>query len=310
MKFKLFLSGLIISLAAVTVSAQTPREEYIEKYNRLVQKVGASGLGIETLLDKWLAEYPEDIDANLGRFLFEYSKSQTSKVVQKDTNKYLGQAPVLSLADSLGNKANYFEELFFDDELFGKALTSIDKVIRMAPDRIDLRYYKVSALVGYEKEKPELALNELKGIIDYNVIQKPKWTHPEYEVNEDFFLAAIQDYCVLFFKYETPAAYEAFGSLVQRVLDYYPKKSMFLSDMGSYWFVYKKDYKKALKYYNQALKINPKDNVAIRSCVMLCRNTKDTKLEKKYLEMMVKYAEKELDRQSAQVRLDFLNGKK
>ena len=79
--------------------------------------------------------------------------------------------------------------------------------------------------------------------------------------------------------------------------------------MGSYYFVYKKDDKTALKYYNKVLKLNKEDNTAIRSCILLARNSKNVKLEKKYLEMMAKYGEAETDRQSAQVRLEFLNKK-
>ncbi|MBQ2090723.1 MAG: hypothetical protein II466_03860 [Bacteroidales bacterium] len=309
------LITIVCALAVASVSMATyaqdkeSRESYQEKYNRMVTKSGASGLGIETLLDKWLADYPDDSDALLGKFLYWYSKSQTSKVVPKEQKKFLGQEPVLSLADSLGKTSYYFEELFFDDEVFGNALKAADKMIRVYPDRIDLRFYKIAALTGYEKEKPELAPAELRSLIDFNASQRPTWQHPEFVVDEDFFNAAIQEYCVTFFRYATPAAYEAFRSIAQRMLDYYPDNTMFLNDMGSYYFVYKKDDKTALKYYNKVLKLNKEDNTAIRSCILLARNSKNVKLEKKYLEMMAKYGEAETDRQSAQVRLEFLNKK-
>ena len=72
----------------------------------------------------------------------------------------------------------------------------------------------------------------------------------------------------------------------------------------------KKDYKKALKYYNQVLKKHPDDVTAIRNSILLARAKKDVKLEKKYLAMMVQHGETEVDRASAQARLEALNRKK
>ena len=71
----------------------------------------------------------------------------------------------------------------------------------------------------------------------------------------------------------------------------------------------RKDSKSALKYYNKVLKKAPDDITAIRNCVVLARNAKDVKLEKKYLPMLIKYGETEADRESARVRLDYLNKK-
>ena len=307
---KTIICGLLVAAMALPLAAQTEtKESYQEKYNRMVQKSGAAGLGIETLLNKWLADYPGDADALLGKFLYYYAKSQTSQVVVKDKKKFLGQDPVLTLADSLGKVSYYFEELFFDDDVFGQAMQAADKMIRSYPDRIDLRFYKIAALTGYEKENPDMALSELRSLVDYNASVKPAWVHPEYVVNEDFITAAIQEYCVNFFRYATPASYEAFRSLSQRMLDYYPDNTMFLNNMGSYYFVVAKDEKNAQKYYSKVLKIKKDDNTAIRSCILMYRQSKNVKMEKKYLELMAKYGESDTDRQSAQMRLEFLNKK-
>ena len=49
---------------------------------------------------------------------------------------------------------------------------------------------------------------------------------------------------------------------------------------------------------------------AIKNVIILARNSKDEKLEKKYLPLMLKYSTEEADKLAAQARLDFLNGKK
>ena len=49
---------------------------------------------------------------------------------------------------------------------------------------------------------------------------------------------------------------------------------------------------------------------AIKNVIILARNDKNEKLEKKYLPMMMKYSQDEAEKLSAKARLDFLNGKK
>jgi tetratricopeptide (TPR) repeat protein len=94
------------------------------------------------------------------------------------------------------------------------------------------------------------------------------------------------------------------------MLSFNPNQPLYLDNMGSYYLVFQKDSKKALKYYNKVLKKHPDDITAIRNCVVLARKDKNVKLEKKYLEMMVRYARAESDRLSAEGRLTVLNSQK
>lgn len=309
MKKNLLTAALVLAVFPALAQSQTA-EEYMKRYENLVSRVGTSGLGVETLLDKWEADWPEDLDMLQARFLFCFDKSQSVQMVAREQARFLGQEPTLALKDSLGKDVNYFQETFYDDELFGQGIRYIEKAIQLAPERLDLRFNKVAALVGYEKESPDMALSDLKSLIDYNASQKPKWQYPGITVDKDYFDAAIQEYCFVFFKYATPRCYDAFRDLSQKMLDYEPNNTLFLDNLGSYYLVAKRDDKNALKYYNKVLKIKKEDITAIRNCVLLARNSKDTKLEKKYLPMLAQYAETETDKAAARARLEFLSGKK
>ena len=308
---RFFLTAALAALAVLPAFAQTQTpEEYYKRYETLVARVGSSGLGVENLLDTWEADYPDDSDMLQARFLYCFDKSGKPDLVLKSQSRFLGEEPMLALKDSLGNDVNYFQEMFYDDELFGQAITYIDKAIQKEPNRLDLRFNKITALVGYEKESPDMALAEVKSLIDYNAALKPHWTYPGYEVDKEYFNASVQEFCYAFFRYGTPRSYDAFRDISLKMLDLEPNNTLFLNNMGSYFLVAQHDNKAAQKYYDKVLKIDKSDMTAIRNCILLARNAKDTKLEKKYLPMMVKYGETQADKASAQARLDALNTKK
>jgi tetratricopeptide (TPR) repeat protein len=296
-----------VLLAVLSVSAQNSEQDYLNRYNLLLKHLGPSGVGIETLLDKWEAAYPEDINMILGKFSYYFAKSQNTEVVRKEQPKFLGQSPVMTLKDSLGHPVNYFEETFFADSLFGKAEYQIDKIIKKYPDRLDFRFLKVSALIAYEKESPDMALSELKALVNYNCIDSPSWKYPNVEVDQDFFKAAIQDFCFAFYKTGTASSYSAFKDISELMLKYYPVDPLFMDNMGSYYLVAAGNPKMALKYYNKVLKNNPGDITAIKNSILLARNEKNRKLEKKSLQRLVKYSQDSTERKSAEIRLESLH---
>ena len=307
---KRFLSFLLALALPLTLLAQTAQEDYVRRYNNLVSRVGPAGVGVETLLDKWAEDHPDDLEQLLARFSFWFTKAQTTNVIQLSQDRYLGREPLLPMTDSLGRKSNFFEDVTYDDEMFGQALEALDKAVALNPQRLDLRLLRIDALTAYEKGSPDMALSALKALADENYRQHPAWTHGSVEkVDDEVFKAFIQDYCFSFFRLGTDSSAEAFKSLSEHMLNYSKNDPLFLDNIGSYWLVSKKDYKKAQKYYDQVLKKHPDDVTAIRNGVLLARQKKDVKLEKKYLTMMAQYGETEVDRQSAAARLQALNQK-
>lgn len=304
---------LIPALVAVLVSIQFPahaqkpsQADYLDRYTLLVNKLGVEGVGVETLLQRWGKDYPDDMDMLLGKFTYYLSKSQSNSMEKIDASKYLGEAPALTLKDSLGNDVNYFQVTNYDDELFGQATQAIDKAIGLAQDRLDLRLYKIAALIGYEKGSPDMALSGLKELIDYDGHSHPTWIYPGLEPSPDLFPSLVQEYCYTFFRQATPASYEAFKEVSEKMAGYYPKNTVFLTNIGSYYLVYKHDSKNALKMYNKVLKKDPGDYTAIKNCVLLARSDKNKKLEKKYLAMLAKVTPDETEKLQAEARLKSL----
>ena len=297
-------------MCLVPLRAQDSKEEFLRRYNNLVERVGADGLGIETLLNKWEAAWPEDPNQMLARFSFCFARSRQTRVVPMDRDRYLGNPPLVPMKDSLGNKVNYFEVTDYDDALFADANAAIGKAIATAQHRLDWRMHKINALLAYEKESPDMTLQELKSLATFHYTRKPDWEHEQLgKVTPEQFEANMQDYCAALFRINSPVSLEAFKALSEHLLTYSKDNPLYLDNLGSYYLVNKNN-KMARKYYDQVLKKHPGDMTALKNCLLMARSTKDIKTEKKYLALMAVHGETETDRASAQARLDAYQRKK
>lgn len=298
-------TGLVVAMlfAATMLFAQTSAQEYLSRYVLLVNKLGPDGLGVETLVKKWEADFPDDVDMLCAKYNYYHTKSQHSEVVPKEQEKYLGEKPILSLKDSTGANVHYFTETIYDDEMYGIATQALDKAIRLRGDDVSLRFTKISSLLGYEKDSPDMATQALRSLIDYHCTAHPLWKYGQEPFSEESFLATMSDYCYYLFRVASPASFESFKSVSEKLLSYYPKNTDFLNNIGSYYLVAQKDYKTAMKYYGKTLKLDPDNYAAIKNCVLASRKLGNAKLEKKYLQMLVRISPDEKEKASAQIRL-------
>ncbi len=303
---KHFFSIAALLLSCALMYGQDDPAAFKSRYERQVRTVGAAGVGVETILDRWEAAFPDDPAMLEGRYNYFLAKARSTEVVPKDASRYLGAEPVLTLKDSTGRDVYYYQEDFYVDSLFARSQTAIDKAIALQPSELGYRVDKITALMLYEKGSPDLATAELLKLIQYNKTARPSWTYYGLAVDDDTFVATVQEYCFNFFRFATPGCYEAFRTVSEEMLKIYPKNTDFLSNVGSYWLVYKQKPRQALKWYNKVLKINPKDYTAAKNCVILARSEKNPKLEKKYLPLLMEASDSEAERASCRARLETL----
>lgn len=296
-------------LASTVAFAQEGQSDYRARYERQVRNVGFAGVGVETILDRWEAAEPGNPYMLEGKFRYYFAKSRSNSIVPKNQSKFLGAAPVLTLKDSTGRDVGYFEEDFFTDSLFALSQTAIDKAIALEPAELAWRVDKISALLLYEKESPDLACAEIVKMADYQASAHPAWTHYGESAPEETFIQAVQEYCFSFYRYGTPGSYEAFRKVSERMLKLYPRNTDFLNNLGAYWLVCKDNPKQALKWYGKTFKINPTDYTAAHNCVLLARREKNVKLEKKYLPSLIQATGDEIERQGYEARLAALSRK-
>ncbi len=257
----------ILAIAAIALctaaAAQTTAEEYLARFERLVRTVGPDGVGVETLLDRWEEDFPDDQAVHVARFNYHFQKSQRTEMVAKGTQRrYLGNPPSLTLKDADGQDVNYFPEDFYDEEEFAEAMKVLDRQIALHPDELRFHFLKVSALAAYEKESPDMAAAELKSVIERQASARPVWTLDGNPADAEIFQQGVGEYCYEFFQIGTSDSYEYFREISERMNKLFPKNPVFLDNLGSYELVVKENYKQAAKYYKKALKLDPDDHAA------------------------------------------------
>lgn len=271
-------------LMSTSVFAQT--EDYERKYNLLVSKLGYSGVGVETVINNWEKADSTDEDMLAAKFMYYYDKSKTQNVVAKSSKKYLGMEPVLTLNDSLGKPVYYFQEYIFDDELYGKSLSVVDKAILLYPDHIDFRFIKAAALIAYEKESPEIAYDYLADLVKEDAERERPWVFEDEKVDSEFFLDCIHEYCYSLYSIGSKFSLVAFKDLSELIYKLNPNAYSYLNNIGSYYMVAESDYKTALKYYKKVLKKNPDDYIALKNSAVAYRKTGNIKKERECIEKL------------------------
>jgi tetratricopeptide (TPR) repeat protein len=299
---KIYMLALL--LVSAVLSAQTV-VDYEQRYNLLVSQFGPSGVGVETVLNNWAKTDSTNIKLLSARFNYYFNKAQTTEVVTKSQKNYLGMKPLLSLKDSTGTDVYYYQESIFDDEIYGQALKSADKAVAFHPDDLDFRFMKANAYIAYEKESPDMALAYLLAMADEDRSRNRPWKYEGTQAEKGFFEEAMQEYCYSFYAISSPKALEAFLKLSEKMAGIYPDNPGFQNNIGTYSMVVKQDYKAALKCYDKVLKKHPEDYTAIRNALLAARKMKNLKLEKKYLQMVVKYGP-ENEQKQAQTRLNMM----
>lgn len=238
------LITLLIAFASINVYSQTP-EDFRQQYLRQTKVAGSSGLGVKTILDRWETAYPNDTTMLEASFLYYLGKARTSTVVPREQKSYLGKVPTLSLKDSTGRDVHYYELSVYSEEPFALSQKYLDRAITTAPHNIGYRFYEITALLDYEGESPDMAATALQNLIDYNYSESPAWVMNGKLISEQDFIDYIQEYCYAFWNLGTPTGYESFFAVSLLMNSHNPKNVGFIDNLGSYYQVYKKNYKKA-----------------------------------------------------------------
>lgn len=274
---RFFLTFIAAMAASVALSQAQTTEDYLKRYNTLVARVGAAGVGVDFLLESWEKADPMDINHMVGRFSYYLAKAHRDSVVTSGKQSYMGLEPLVSLKDSLGRNIYYYRLPVYAPTDFARAMEAIDNAITTDNTRLDLMLSKAEALVAYEGAYPKQSEEYLSALVQNHFTRKSRWTVPGVEsVSDADFLSEMSNFCYIWFNADSDQAKESFRRLSEKILKFRPKETTFINNIGSY-YASKKDDKKALKYYRNTLKIDPNDVVALQNIKLIERRAANQK---------------------------------
>lgn len=301
---RIILSFLLTGFFCLPLAAQ--EVNWLEKYQKQVAAVGLAGPGVDAVLNRWAKADSSDANFIRASYVYYFAKSHSLEVVANTSAHYLGREPVFSLPDTSRKVTTYYYQIDrYAEEPFGRAMTYLDKMIASDRNALELRVEKISDLILYEGESPDMALTQLLSLVDEDRGGKRSWTYEGAPQDRAFFDGVIQEFCANLFQLGTPQARSAFLSLSEKMLSYDKNAVPFISNQGSYYMSIK-EYKKALKYFDKAIKLEPDAYNAVKNATSIALVLKDVKLQKKYLPMLVRCGS-DSEKLSAQARLDSLN---
>ncbi|MFI5148189.1 MAG: tetratricopeptide repeat protein [Bacteroidia bacterium] len=216
---------------------------------------------LRTLLHAWEQKKPKDAELFIAWYNYYVKVSKHEVVV-------LGQNPngeSLELKDQGGNVAGYMgSEMKYDADTMKKAFASIDKGIRLFPDRLDMRFGKVYMLGqtgDYDSFTSELIL-----IIEEGFKIKNNWKWADNAPQKDpekFMLNAVQEYIANLLDAGDGQA-PHIKAVAEAVLKHKPDAVEFISDVAVSYML-NQEWDKALPELFKAEKLNPADLIVLNN---------------------------------------------
>ena len=299
MKRILFLSGFVMMSCCIGFAQHNYWQRFSEEFER------KDTLKLKEILQKWQNDSPEDADLHASWFNF-YLLRAITETMQITTAPPVSNEEALVLTDSLGNEVGYmYGAVRQDSVLLEKAYDWLDKGIQKHPDRLDLRYGKITCLLGRGDYKR--FLKDVQSALDYSLVIKNhwKWTLDEQlpiEEGQEIFLNGMQDYFVSCFEANTSESESAAMELVKMVLKYYPDDMKFRTNQATVYYM-KGEYVVALQQYLNLLEDYPNDTILLGNIAYIYTLKEDKPNAIRYYQRMLEVGneeEKEFARKNIQ----------
>ncbi|WP_353128638.1 tetratricopeptide repeat protein [Parapedobacter pyrenivorans] len=251
---KLGLVGLLFLLPALTI-AQTYSKRFEEVFNR------QDSAGQRQLLAEWQANKPLDADLQVAYFNFYKQRYEQE-------------------ADSL-----------IQEGLVSEAFSHIDSGIKAFPNRLDMRFDRISLLwnLGNYSDYKEtiLALLEQHDVIKGGWL----WKNNSSLINAtDFLLKYVDNYVVQLYNLDDESLHPYMDEIANRVLISHPRHVPSLSNLAI-TALYHEDYPTAIEHLTKALSIEAENTSVLSNLAFAYVQVGNTEKAIAYYEQMAKYGD-------------------
>lgn len=210
-----------------------------------------SALSAQETGDAYADRFNEHLNAGL----------QSSITMSVELPLYAYNTQVLTLQDTVtGGPAGYMYQGYFitDSAQVDSAVMTLYKGIRKFPNRLDL-YFGLATTYLYI-DQPDMMIYIVEKAMQQGKKNKGKWLWSADEIlpdSIDYMYERVQEDFARFWAAED---LERCERVAQMAVKYYPKRAEYWNNMGAV-AMWKNDKKKAMKYFQKALKLKPDDEL-------------------------------------------------
>lgn len=229
----------------------------------------------DSILTVWSNETPDDSELYAARFNLLLNRARSEMLVLSDDPSQNGEAWVLT--DSAGGSAGYlYDRITWQDSIVNEAFAEIDSGIAMHPDRIDFWLGKASAATMTEHW--DVAVRTLDRMLDREKENGGRWltTGGADDVKADSLLAdAVFERFKEIYTSESRTAIEAAMPVIRKATQRFDSDVRLFNIAGAISFGLGND-SDAVKYFEEALRIDPADAVPLTNMASMYYQKGDT----------------------------------
>jgi tetratricopeptide (TPR) repeat protein len=278
----------LLSLFLFLIGAKA--QDRMSKFEELFSKQDT--VKMKTYLNEWQEKASNDPEFYVAYYNYYLLKAKEEIVMlQKEYPKEGGFALTTTKTDSCDKevKGYIYSKLHFCPEQLSKAYHYIDEGIKRFPQRLDMRYGKITMLLTTKDY--DNCTKEIIEIISAPLSVRKHWLwsrNQPLDNSEEQMLSGIQNYLIQFFNLQTDDALRRVKTISTKVLEIYPNNIKNLSNL-SIAYTYFKEYEKALPLMKKALKITPKDVIIINNMAYVYEAIKEYEKAKACYKLIVEY---------------------
>ncbi|TGE25695.1 hypothetical protein E5K00_11035 [Hymenobacter aquaticus] len=240
------------TVLALTFSVAGRAQTYQTDFRRAMQAQDTAQA--RQVLAAWQQKKPQDPDWYAANFNYLLKKAYRV-VLSADPNKKGG----LTFSKPGGEAAGSISE-GYEPTLLAAARSTLRDGIRLAPDRLDMRFGLAKT---YEMTQEPAAEIEVlaAALADRQASGKPwRWRDGERlpEAEKDFIPESLEDYMLPYWQLQSAEGDEVVRQLAELLGKYYPESSLAPFNLGTY-YAQKKQWQKSLELFQQANSRKPND---------------------------------------------------
>lgn len=288
-KIQYNMKKLIPTLVLITIAFFLNAQNNYDKFQAYLQKGDTTKQF--SLLEKWKKESPKDAELYTSLFNYYFSASKNEIIVINSGQPPKGQNALI-LKNSTDQIAGFINsQINYEQSNLKLAFESIDKGIKLYPNRLDMRFGKIYAL-GQIKDWKSFT-NEIIKTINYSTTNDNKWAwtfNEQREGGQKMFLSSLQDYQVQLYNTMNDKLLVNMQEISKAVLKHYPKHIESLSNLSIAYLV-EKEFDKALSPLLKAEVINPKDFIILNNIAYAYRESGNKEKAISYYEKVIQYGD-------------------